>query len=130
MSKYFILLPIIMGISLIIPLFTSLAYAQKNATISPDCGTEEGFEVNLETDGFLPNSNVHWDLVDIKNNTIALSGYFTTNSSGGFEERTFVDDISNGDYKIKFFDDADTNDKLDTNKTELSLDLSIPCENQ
>ena len=130
MSKYFILLPIIMVISLTIPLFTSLAYAQKNATISPDCGTEEGFEVNLETDGFRPNSNVHWDLVDIKNNTIALSGYFTTNSSGGFEERTFVDDISSGDYKIKFFDDADTNDKLDTNKTELSLDLSIPCKNQ
>ena len=43
---------------------------------------------------------------------------------------TFVDDISSGDYKIKFFDDADTNDKLDTNKTELSLDLSIPCKNQ
>ena len=130
MSKLFILLPIIMSISLIIPLCTSLAYAQKNATISPDCGTEERFEVNLETDGFLPNSNVHWDLIDIKNNTIALSGYFTTNSSGGFEERTFVDDISNGDYKIKFFDDADTNDKLDSNKTELSLDLSIPCKNQ
>ncbi len=129
MSKHFILLPIIMSISLI-PLCTSLAYAQKNATISPDCGTEEGFEVNLETDGFLPNNNVHWDLIDIKNNTIALSGYFSTNSSGGFEERTFVDDISSGDYKIKFFDDADTNDKLDTNKTELSLDLSIPCKNQ
>ena len=130
MSKYFILLPIIMAISLITLLCTSLAYAQKNATITPDCGTEDGFEVNLETDGFRPNSNVHWDLVGIKNNTIALSGYFTTNSSGGFEERTFVDDISSGDYKIKFFDDADTNDKLDTNKTELSLDLSIPCKNQ
>ena len=66
MSKYFILLHIIMDISLIIPLCTSLAYVQKNATITPDCGTEEGFEVNLETDGFLPNSNVHWDLIDIK----------------------------------------------------------------
>ncbi|HKO40606.1 MAG TPA: hypothetical protein VJU85_05040 [Nitrososphaeraceae archaeon] len=55
-----------MDISLIIPLCTSLAYVQKNATITPDCGTEEGFEVNLETDGFLPNSNVHWDLIDIK----------------------------------------------------------------
>ena len=130
MSKYFILLPIIMVISLIIPLFTSLAYAQKNSTITPDCGTEDGFEVNLETDGFLPNSNVHWDLVDIKNNTIALSGYFTTNGSGGFEERTFVDDISSGDYKIKFFDDVDSNDRLDNNKTELSLDLSIPCKKQ
>ena len=130
MSKYCILLPIIIAISLIIPVFTSLAYAQKNASITPDCGTEDGFEVKLETDGFLPNSNVHWDLIDIKNNTIALSGYFSTNSSGGFEERTFVDDISSGDYKIKFFDDADTNDKLDTNKTELSLDLSIPCKNQ
>ena len=130
MSKYFILLPIIIAISLIIPVFTSLAYAQKNASITPDCGTEDGFEVKLETDGFLPNSNVHWDLVDIKNNTIALSGYFTTNGSGGFEERTFVDDISSGDYKIKFFDDADSNDRLDNNKTELSLDLSIPCKNQ
>jgi hypothetical protein len=130
MSKYCILLPIIIAISLIIPVFTSLAYAQKNASITPDCGTEDGFEVKLETDGFLPNSNVHWDLVDIKNNTIALSGYFTTNGSGGFEERTFVDDISSGDYKIKFFDDADSNDRLDNNKTELSLDLSIPCKNQ
>jgi len=130
MSKYFILLPIIKAISLIILLFTSLAYAQKNSTITPDCGTEDGFEVNLETDGFLPNSNVHWDLVDIKNNTIALSGYFTTNGSGGFEERTFVDDISSGDYKIKFFDDVDSNDRLDNNKTELSLDLSIPCKKQ
>jgi hypothetical protein len=130
MSRYLILLPIIMAISLIIPLFTSLAYAQKNATISPDCGTEDGFEVNLETDGFRPNSNVHWDLVDIKNNTIILSGYFTTNGSGGFEEHTFIDDISSGDYKIKFFDDVDTNNKLDTNKTELSLDLFIPCKNQ
>jgi hypothetical protein len=69
-------------------------------------------------------------VVDIKNNTIALSDYFTTNSSGGFEERIFVDDISSGDYKIKFFDDADTNERLDNNKTELSLDLSIPCKNQ
>jgi len=64
MSKYFILLPIIIVISRIILLFTSLVYAQKNATITPDCGTEDGFEVNLETDGFRPNSNVHWDLVD------------------------------------------------------------------
>ena len=130
MSRYYILLPIIMSMTIIILLFTLLASAQKNVTISPNCGTEEGFEVTLETDGFGPNSNVHWDLVDTKNNTIALSGYFATNSSGGFEEPTFVDDINSGDYKIKFFDDADTNDKLDTNKTELSLNFSIPCKNQ
>jgi hypothetical protein len=130
MNRYYILLPIIMSMTIIIPLFTLLAYAQKNATISPNCGTEEGFEVTLETDGFGPRSNVHWDLVDTKNNTIALSGYFTTNSSGGFEERTYVDDISSGDYKIKFFDDADTNDKPDANKTALSLDFSIPCKSQ
>lgn len=130
MNRYYILLPIIMSMTIIITLFTLLAYAQKNATISPNCGTEEGFEVTLETDGFGPSSNVHWDLVDTKNNTIALSGYFTTNSSGGFEERTYVDDISSGDYKIKFFDDADTNDKLDANKTGLSLDFSIPCKSQ
>ncbi len=66
------MLPIIMGMTIIIPLFTLLASAQKNVTISPNCGTEEGFEVTLETDGFGPNSNVHWDLVDTKNNTIAL----------------------------------------------------------
>ncbi|HEX7142499.1 MAG TPA: hypothetical protein VF222_08475 [Nitrososphaeraceae archaeon] len=124
------MLPIIMSMTIIIPLFTLPAYAQKNVTISPNCGTEEGFEVTLETDGFGQNSNVHWDLVDTKNNTIALSGYFATNSSGGFEEPTFVDDINSGDYKIKVFDDADTNDKLDTNKTELSLNFSIPCKNQ
>ena len=102
MSKNFILLPIIICISLIIPLFTLIAYPQKNATINPDCGTEEGFEVTLETDGFLPNSKIYWDLADIKNNTTALSGYFSTNSSAGFEERTFIDDISSGDYKINF----------------------------
>ena len=51
---------------IIIPLFTLLADAQKNVTISPNCGSEEGFEVTLETDGFGPNSNVHWDLVNEK----------------------------------------------------------------
>jgi hypothetical protein len=66
MSRYYILLPIIMNMIIIIPLFTLLAYAQKNVTISSNCGTEEGFEVTLETDGFGPNSNVHWDLVDSK----------------------------------------------------------------
>jgi hypothetical protein len=130
MSIYYILLPAIMTMAIIIPSFTLIAYSQKNVTINPNCGTEEGFEVTLETDGFEPNSNVHWDLVDTINNMIALSGYFTTNSSGGFEERTYVDDINSGDYKIKFFDDADTNDKLDTNKTIISRDLSIPCKNQ
>ena len=59
MSRYYILLPIIMSLTIILPLFTLLAYAQKNVTISPNCGTEEGFEVTLETDGFEPNSNVH-----------------------------------------------------------------------
>ena len=84
----------------------------------------------MKQSGLNQNSNVHWDLVDTINNTIALSGYFTTNSSGGFEERTYVDDNNSGDYKIKFFDDADTNDKLDTNKTGISRDFSIPCKNQ
>ena len=61
MNRYYILLPIIMSMTIIIPLFTLLAYAQKNATISPNCRTEEGFEVTLETDGFGPSSNVHWE---------------------------------------------------------------------
>jgi hypothetical protein len=119
-----------MSMTIIIPLFTLIAYSQKNVTISPNCSTEEGSEVTLETDGFEPNSNVHWDMVNTINNTIALSGYFTTNNSGGFEERTYVGDIASGDYKIKFFDDADTNDKLDINKTEISRDFSIPCKKQ
>ena len=43
-----------MSMIIIIPLFTLLADAQKNVTISPNCGSEEGFEVTLETDGFRP----------------------------------------------------------------------------
>lgn len=72
MNRYYILLPVIMSMTIIIPLFTLIAYSQKNVTISPNCSTEEGSEVTLETDGFEPNSNVHWDMVNTINNTIAL----------------------------------------------------------
>jgi hypothetical protein len=43
-----------MSMAIIIPLFTLIAYSQKNVTINPNCGTEEGFEVTLETVGFEP----------------------------------------------------------------------------
>lgn len=34
------------------------------ATVTSNCGPIEGFNIFLETRGFLPNSNVHWDLMN------------------------------------------------------------------
>lgn len=104
-------------------------YGELNATVTPNCGPIEGFNIFLETRGFLPNSNVHWDLMNAEDNSTGLSGYFKTNSTGGFEEPTFADDLPPGKYIINFFDDINSDEKVDSGRTVIFTNLSIPCVN-
>jgi hypothetical protein len=104
-------------------------YGELNATVTPNCGPIEGFNIFLETSGFLPNSNVHWDLINAEDNSTGLSGYFNTNSTGGFEEPTFADDLPPGKYIINFFDDINNDEKVDSGRAVIFTNLSIPCDN-
>jgi hypothetical protein len=102
-------------------------YGELNATVTPNCGPIEGFNIVLETGGFLPNSNVHWDLISVEDNSTGLSGYFYTNGTGGFEEPTFADDLPPGKYIINFFDDINNDEKVDSGRAVIFTNLSIPC---
>ncbi|MFB5600559.1 MAG: hypothetical protein ACE5SW_10065 [Nitrososphaeraceae archaeon] len=101
-------------------------YAQNNVIISPTCGPAEGFNIILNTNGFLADSNVSWEMVD-KNGNPVLAGYFLTNSSGGFNEITFVDDMLPGNYILNIFDDNNLDSKLDFNGEISQSNISLPC---
>ena len=61
--------------------------------VSPTCGPPDpGFSIVINANGFAPNSNVNWKLVNSKAE-IPLYGYFQTNITGGFNDVTFADDL-------------------------------------
>ncbi len=110
---------------------TSNSSAEPFVSINSDsiCTTEKDFNTLFTANGFQPNSNVHWDLVNKKDNSKDLSGYFKTNDTGGFSELTFIDDVQAGEYVLHFFDDADFNGEIDTGKYESFVDFPVPCLN-
>lgn len=120
---------IITSTFLLITSATSKTNAEPFVSINSDsiCTTENDFNALLMTNGFQPNSNVHWDLVNKNDNSKALSGYFKTNDTGGFSELTFIDDVQSGEYVVHFFDDADFNGELDIGKSESFVDFPVPC---
>src|SRR6188474_771426 len=62
-------------------------FAESNVIISSQCGPEEGININIDANGFSPNSNVSWVMFDPQLNPLH-NGYFATNSNGGFNEDT------------------------------------------
>ena len=72
------------------------------AQVSPTCGpADPGFNIVINANGFAPTSNVAWKLVN-SHNGIPLSAYFGTNSTGGFNEVTYIDDVKPDSYRIYF----------------------------
>jgi hypothetical protein len=53
-----------------------------NIVISLQCGPEEGININIDANGFSPNSNVSWVMFDPQLNP-PHNRYFATNSTGG-----------------------------------------------
>lgn len=104
-------------------------FAEPKVDISPTCGPHEpGFNIVMNVNGFMPNSTVAWKFVD-SNSKIPLYGYFETNSTGGFNDVTFADDLKEGNYKMYFADDANNDNVFDIGSKRIYANVSIPCPN-
>lgn len=95
--------------------------------VSPTCGpADPGFNMVINANGFAPNSNVNWKLVNSKSE-IPLYGYFQTNSTGGFNDVTFADDLKADSYKMYFGTDANNDNKFDAGAPTTYANITIPC---
>ena len=111
-------------------LFTNTnAELKPNVKISPACGDTSGYGMQLNVNGFEPNSNVGWKVVHPETQAIPTFGYFSTNNTGGFLESEYIEgELEQGKYEIQFFDDADNDGKADQGKKEFIVSMSTPCE--
>ena len=104
-------------------------FAETKVDISPTCGPHEpGFNIVMNANGFMPNSTVAWKFVD-SDSKIPLYGYFETNSTGGFNDVTFADDLKEGNYKLYFGDDANNDNVFDVGAKRIYANVTIPCPN-
>lgn len=95
--------------------------------VSPICGpADPGFNMVINANGFGPNSNVNWKLVNSEAQ-IPLYGYFQTNSTGGFNDVTFADDLKADSYKMYFGTDANNDNKFDVGTPTTYANITIPC---
>ena len=106
------------------------AFAEPKVDISPTCGPHEpGFNIVFNANGFTPNGTVSWKFVDSESK-IPLYGYFETNSTGGFNDVTFADDLKNGNYKLYFADDVNNDNVFDIGAKRVYANVTIPCPGQ
>jgi hypothetical protein len=119
--------------SLAFSLLNSLMYfpmttvlAESNVIISSQCGPEEGININIDANGFSPNSNVSWVMFDPQLNPLH-NGYFATNSTGGFNEDTFAEPNMAGEHTIVFFDDSNLNYRMDNEKNTYPVPVANNC---
>jgi hypothetical protein len=101
-------------------------FAESNVIISSQCGPEEGININIDANGFSPNSNVSWVMFDPQLNPLH-NGYFATNSTGGFNEDTFAEPSMPGEHTIVFFDDSNLNYRMDNEKNTYPVPIANNC---
>jgi hypothetical protein len=102
-------------------------YAEPKVDISPTCGPHEpGFNIVINANGFMPNSTVAYKFVT-SDSKIPLYGYFETNSTGGFNDITFADDLKPDHYKLYFADDANNDNVFDIGSKRIYANVTIPC---
>jgi hypothetical protein len=101
-------------------------FAESNVIISSQCDPEEGININIEANGFFPNSNVSWVMFDLQLNPLH-NGYFATNSTGGFNEDTFAEPSMPGEHTIVFFDDSNLNYRMDNEKNTYPVPIANNC---
>lgn len=95
--------------------------------ISPTCGPgEPGFNIEINANGFHPNSNVDWKLVNSQG-LIPVYGYYQTNSTGGFKDLAFVGAVKSDHYKLFVGEDADNNKKFDVDGFTKNVNVNMPC---
>jgi hypothetical protein len=115
------------GILGLVSIMVFTAFAKPAVDISPTCGPHEpGFNIVINANGFTPNGTVAWKFVD-SDSKIPLYGYFETNSTGGFNDVTFADDLKQGHYKLYFADDVNTDGTFDIGSPRIYANVTIPC---
>jgi hypothetical protein len=97
-----------------------------NIVISLQCGPDEGININIDANGFSPNSNVSWVMFDPQLNPLH-NRYFATNSTGGFNEDTFAEPSMAGEHTIVFFDDSNLNYRMDNEKNTYPVPIANNC---
>ena len=109
-------------------MFVSSAFAEPKVDISPTCGpAEPGFNIVINANGFKGNSTVAYKFVG-NDSKIPLYGYFETNSTGGFNDVTFADDLKADKYKLYFGEDDNSDGTFDIGAKRVYANVSIPCE--
>ena len=105
------------------------AFAEPIVDVSPTCGpAEPGFNIVINANGFKPNSNVAVKFVG-SDSKIPLYTKYETNSTGGFSEVTFADDLKEDNYKLYFADDANDDNAFDIGAKRVYANVTIPCPN-
>ena len=118
-------LSLLISFPLYFPLVNNV-FAESNVIISSQCGPEEGIHINIDANGFSPNSNVSWVMFDPQLNPLH-NGYFATNSTGGFNEDTFAEPSMPGEHTIVFFDDSNLNYRMDNEKNTYPVPIANNC---
>lgn len=105
------------------------AFAEPKVDISPTCGPHEpGFNIVINANGFTANSTVAVKFVG-SDSKIPLYTHYETNSTGGFNEVTFADDLVEDNYKIYFADDTNNDNVFDIGAKRIYANVTIPCPN-
>jgi hypothetical protein len=100
---------------------------QPIVSVDPSCGPgDPGFNVVVTANGFKPDSTVNWKLVNSQSQ-IPLYGDFNTNTDGGFNDATYLDDLKSGNYKMYFGTDDNNDNKFDSGAPTTYVDIRIPC---
>jgi hypothetical protein len=103
------------------------AFVKPPVDLAPTCGcAEPGFNIIKNTNGFSPNGSVGWKFVgsDSKRPLYASE----TNSTGGFNDVTFADDLKSDDYKMHFADDVNSDGKVDIGAARVYAKATVPCK--
>jgi hypothetical protein len=98
--------------------------AQPSVLASPVCGPS-GFTTAINVNGFEPDSNIAWKLIDA-DQRVPLYGYFATNATGGFIEPLTIDDVPEGHYMIYFGKDSNDDGIFDSPSSTF-VEIDIPC---
>ena len=101
-------------------------FAESTVIISSECGPTEGINININANGFSPNSRVSWVMFDPQLNPLH-NGYFATNSTGGFNEDTFAEPSLPGVHTMVFFDDSNLNYRMDNEKNTYPVPITNKC---
>jgi hypothetical protein len=101
------------------------AFAKPKISISPSCGSKDGFLLSVKANGFTPNSIVTWNVADSDKSAPITGGYFHTDSNGDFNNATVIEDVKAGNYQIYFGYDSNIDGVIDSEIDH--SDIKIPC---